>query len=65
MCDQSVHNIPTIVNGHLSVINQSQANINNNNWTYVCKLVNESKMKMQDIKMKDNGTQTQNTNNWG
>jgi hypothetical protein len=66
MCDQSVQNIPTIVKGHLSVTNQFQANINNNNWTYIRKLVNESKMKMQDIKMKrHNGTQTQNTNNWG
>jgi hypothetical protein len=53
MCDLSVHNIPTIVNSHLSVINQSQASINNNKWTYVRKLVEESKMKMQDIKMKD------------
>jgi hypothetical protein len=53
MCDQSVQNIPTIVNGHLSVINQHLANINNNKWSYVRKLVEESKMKMQDSKMKD------------
>jgi hypothetical protein len=50
----SVHNIPTIVNGDLSVINQSHGSSNDNNkWIHVRSRVKESEVKMQENKVKE------------
>jgi hypothetical protein len=53
MCDPSVNNIRTIVNGQLHFNNQQHASDNTNiKWDYVSNLVKESEVKMLENKAK-------------
>jgi hypothetical protein len=53
MCDPSLNNIPTIVNGQLNFNNQQHASENTNiKWDYVNNLVKKSEVKMLENKAK-------------